>query len=56
MLDYTNIGWVVDLGDITNGGGSTSTFVSVSTCRRSGKTKKLVSYASKCSTKTLNLR
>ncbi len=25
MSDFTNIGWVIDLGDVTSGGGSTST-------------------------------
>jgi hypothetical protein len=45
MSNFTNIGWVVDLGDVTSGGGSTSTqFVSVSTSRKSGKTKNFTSY------------
>jgi hypothetical protein len=25
MLDFANTGWVIDLGNITSGGGSTST-------------------------------
>jgi hypothetical protein len=25
ILDFTNTGWVIDLGDVTSGGGSTST-------------------------------
>lgn len=46
MSNFTNIGWVVDLGDVTNGGGSTSTqSISVSAFRRSDRTRKLVSYA-----------
>jgi hypothetical protein len=45
MLNFANIGWVVDLGDVTSGGGSTQS-ISVSTSFRNGRTKKLVSYAS----------
>ncbi len=46
MSDFANIGWVVDLGNVTSGGGSTLThFGSVLAFRRSGKTRKLVSHA-----------
>jgi hypothetical protein len=43
---FWNIGWVVDLEDVTSGEGSSSAqSVSVSTSFRSGKTNKLVFYA-----------
>jgi hypothetical protein len=38
MLDFANTSWVLNLGDVTSGGGSTS--------HRSGRTRKLMSYAS----------
>ncbi len=45
--NFANTNWVVNLGDVTNGGGSTSTqFVSILKSYRSGRTKKSVSYAS----------
>ncbi len=45
-LDFANTNWVINLGDVTNGGGSTSTqFVNIFRSCRSGKTRKLVSYA-----------
>ncbi len=47
LSDFANIGWVVELGNVSSGGVSTSTqFVNVSSSRRSGKNKKLVSYIS----------
>jgi hypothetical protein len=47
LLDFANIGWVVDLGDVSSGGVSASTqFVSVSSSCRSGRSKKLVFYTS----------
>ncbi len=46
MSNFTNTCWVADLGDVTNGGGSTSTqSISVSALRRSDRTRKLVFYA-----------
>ncbi len=45
VSDFANIGWVVNLGNVSSGGVSTSTqFVNVSSSHRSGKSKKLVSY------------
>jgi hypothetical protein len=42
-LDFANTSWVVDLADVTNGGGSTSTqFMTVLGFHKSGKTRKLV--------------
>jgi hypothetical protein len=47
MSNFANTSWVIDLGAVTGGGGSTSTqFVSVSAFHKSGRTRKLVSYAS----------
>lgn len=44
--DFANTNWVIDLGDVTNGGGSTSTqFVNIFRSCRIGRTKKLLSYA-----------
>ncbi len=47
MSNFTNTCWVVDLGDVTSGGGSTSThFVNILASCRNNRTRKLASYAS----------
>ncbi len=46
MSNFANIGWVVDLGDATNGGGLTSTQFANVMSHKSSRTKKLVFYAS----------
>ncbi len=45
LSNFANTSWVVDQGNVSNGGRSTSTqFVDVSTSHKSGRTRKLVSY------------
>jgi hypothetical protein len=45
LSNFAKTSWVVDLRDVSNGGGSTLTqFVCVLTSRKNGKTRKLVCY------------